>query len=426
MTSRRLHRSLVVLLCLFATSAFAQQYTVKKMVFDGTVPFPQSDLELASGLKSGDTITAATLQDAAQRLVNTGAFGDIQATLDGPIKAVTVIFKVKPAADDRLVIPAFDNFVWWQPSELAAEIHKRVPLFNETLPEAGNLQQAVQEALVQMLVEKQVAAADKVRIDYRIIHPGLGHPRRVVSYRIVSPVIRFASVTLDGVSSGNSAAIAKLTATLTNRPYSDDTIDRLLNPYRNAGAIDARLSDTTRTVSVTPSGVTVAVTAKLTEGPPYRVSKFDFDGTPLVTKDQFAAAQKLHPGDIASQSALLQSLTVLDTAYRKLGYLDAAIEAVPTPDPATHQVAYLVKVAPGEQYRINTLTINNLTAEQRQQFNTAWKLQPGTLYDAIYTADFLKKTGLPGFDNISGSFIADADPDTHMVDLTINFFPGRQ
>jgi outer membrane protein insertion porin family len=392
MTRHNLLRFLGALLCLAGTSALAQQYTVKTIAFDGTMPYTQADLELASGLKSGDTITSATLQDAAQ----------------------------------RLVVPEFDNFVWWQPSELAAELHKRVPLFNGTLPEAGNLQQSVQDALLQMLAEKQVAAADKIKIDCRIIHPGLGHPRRLVSYRIVSPDIRFASVTLDGVSPGNSAAITKLTSSLVNRPYSDESIDHLLNPYRNAGAIDARFSEITRSLAITPTRIDVTVAAKLTEGPPYRVSKLDFDGTTLVSKEQFAAEQTLHPGDVASQSALLKSLAVLDSAYRKLGYLDAAIDAVPTRDPLTHQVAYRITTVPGEQYRINTLTINNLSAGQRQQFNSAWKLQPGALYDSFYTAEFLKHSGVASLDTFSGAFIADADPDTHMVDLTINFFPGRQ
>jgi hypothetical protein len=204
--------------CLGTASAPAQQYTVKNIAFDGTMPYSQADLELASGLKAGDTITSATLQDSAQRLVNTGAFADIQATLDGPTKAITVIFKVKPVSEDRTVVPAFDNFVWWPPSELTAELHKRVPLFNGTLPEAGNLQQSVQDALVQMIAEKQAAAADKIKIDCRIIHPGLGHPKRIAFYRIVSPDIRFASVTLDGVSPGNSEVITKLTTSLVNRP----------------------------------------------------------------------------------------------------------------------------------------------------------------------------------------------------------------
>ena len=76
-------RSLIrITALLFVVSAAANaQYTIKKIVFDGQNLYSQSDLEAASGLKPGQTLNNEALQAAAQRLVDTGAFDDMQATL---------------------------------------------------------------------------------------------------------------------------------------------------------------------------------------------------------------------------------------------------------------------------------------------------------------------------------------------------------
>jgi hypothetical protein len=136
-----------LLLSIVASPALAQQYTIKKIIFNGTVPYSQAALVAASGLKPGDTIAKSDLAAASQRLVDTGALSDLSSSLDGEYKAVTVIFAIKPVDPARLLTAGFENFVWYQPNELAADLQKRVPLFNGTVPEAGNLQDAVSAAL---------------------------------------------------------------------------------------------------------------------------------------------------------------------------------------------------------------------------------------------------------------------------------------
>jgi hypothetical protein len=134
------------LLCLSVAPAFSQ-YTVKRILFQGTGPYAQADLEAASGLKPGDALNDAGLAAAAAKLNATGDFDDIRASLDGPVKSIDVIFKIKNGDPSRRYLVSFDNFPWWSAQELAAAIHQRVPLFNGTLPEACNQQDAVSAAL---------------------------------------------------------------------------------------------------------------------------------------------------------------------------------------------------------------------------------------------------------------------------------------
>jgi len=137
--------ALVCLACLAATPAFAQ-YTLKKIVFDGATPYTQAALEAASGLKPGEKVTNDSLQQVAQRLSDTGAFGDLQITFDGPATAISIIFKITPIDPSHQLTVTFDNFIWFTPAELEAGLRSQVPLFAPVLPESGNLQDAVQVA----------------------------------------------------------------------------------------------------------------------------------------------------------------------------------------------------------------------------------------------------------------------------------------
>jgi outer membrane protein insertion porin family len=413
-------------LCLFAACSAAQstQYIVKKIVFDGTVPYSQASLQAICGLKPGDAITKDSLQDATQRLVDTGAFDDVQASLDGPYKAISVIFAVTPTTADHLLAVGFENFVWWQPDELTAELQKRVPLFSGTVPESGNVQQSIHDALEQMLAEKQITAT----VSSKIVDAAPGRPMRTVDYRIVTPDIRIRSFTLQrDPAAPLSAQTDKVLAWLKDSSYNDgiagaSASDRILDVYRDAGYLDAALANLRRTV--TPNGADrfdVDITATLRPGELYHVAKIEWPGSSLISPEEFSAAVKLHPGDLASHEELIASLASIDAAYRRRGYLDLIINPAPQLDRATHQVSYSISVTPGEQYTFSGVN-SNLPPAAAAELQAAWKLQPGSVYDATYLTTFLKANiGQPYLQPYAVSFKIERDPNTHMVTVNLTF-----
>ncbi len=411
------------LLCLTGVPAFAQ-YTVKKIVFDGTTPYAQADLEAASGLKSGDHLSQDAMQQAAQRLVDTGAFGDLQVTLDGPIKAVSVVFKVKPADPERMLAVGFENFIWWQPEELTAEVHRRVPLFNGSLPEAGSLQQAVQDALQQMLTEKQVAA----KLSAKIYDAAPGSPTRSIEYRIESPDIQLHSLKLEGVSADHTDEIAKIASSLAGSRYTEglgksSITGRILAVYRDTGFLDASLDNLNRTINTpAPGRIDVDLTATIKPGEPYRVAQINWAGTPFFSSKDFGEANKLRSGDLASQQTLRASLATIDTAYRRQGYMDVSVDATPQFDTTAHRVTYTVAVISGEQYQLREVQTVGLTPESRATFDAAWKLHPGDLYDDTYVETFLKANiAQPYLLPYSVTYRIVRDPDTHLVTVIFVF-----
>ncbi|MGO4210751.1 POTRA domain-containing protein [Terriglobus sp. 2YAB30_2] len=418
-------RSLIrITALLFAVSAAANaQYTIKKIVFDGQNPYTQTELEAASGLKPGQTLNNQTLQAAAQRLVDTGAFDDMQATLDGPMKAISVIFKVKPVDTAKLLHISYANFAWWSPEELKAEISRRVPLGGETIPEAGSLQASVQTALEAMLQEKGLTGA---KVSEEVLEPRPGVPFRVAAFRIVSPAVVISSVRVDGVSPAMQTNVQKMTTALAGRPYNEgvggqDISATLLAIFRDAGYLTAKLTPLQRTISGT-GPVQVSLSTTVQEGEAYKLGVVSWTGAPWMTEQQFVAGAKLQHGSVASQRALQSALAVIQNSYRQHGYLDITVDAPPVLDDATHTANFTVQVTPGEIYRLQEVRVTGLTPAQRNVWDQDWKLKPGDVYDAGALGEFLKwHIANELFQGASSAFKQTVDPTSKTVVLEVSF-----
>ena len=168
--------------------------------------------------------------------------------------------------------------------------------------------------------------------------------------------------------------------------------------------------------------VDVDVSATLIPGSLYHVSKLDWAGSPQMSAAAFSRAAKVHAGDVASQQAVLASLEKLDAAYRNVGYMDVIVNAEPKLDVAKHEVAFTLNVIPGPQYKLRNLHVNGLSAAQRSDFDSNWKLHSGDLYNAGYVATFLtNNTVIRSLSNYSASFRVKEDPEAAMLDLDITF-----
>jgi outer membrane protein assembly factor BamA len=417
----RLARFAAALLCLTSLPVLAQ-YTVGKVVIRGGAPYTDAELAAVSGMQAGQMLGHDSLAMAAQHLLDTGVFDDTEVSLSGDGKARTVVFALKTTPLAKMMPASFANFVWWTPDQLTAAIHSRVPLYRGRLPDAGNLPDLVQGALTQMLAAKGI----KATVSHATVEPTSAHPVRVVDFRIDAPSVHLQSATLSGAPPELAADMQRATTRFAGWAYNEgltgDTLeDRLLAPLRKAGYIAAALDDIHRDPAVTADRISVAYSAHVQPGAVYKVSAIDWSATPVFSADDFAHNAKLHAGDIASQPALQQTEGSIVAVYRAKGYLDAFIEAAPKLD-AAHTVAYTLSANPGEQYHLHSVTPLNLSEAARHDFDAGWRLKPGDVYDEHYVATFLtSNTALRNLAGYTASFQADADPQTHLVDLTINF-----
>jgi outer membrane protein assembly factor BamA len=429
---RTLTRALcTLLLAPLLTLPASAQYTIDKVVFHNAAPYTEPELQAATGLEAGQFLTHDSLINAAHHLLDTGLFEDAEVTLSGSGKARTVVVNTKPIPLDKLLPASFENLVWLTPAELAKAIHTQLPLYRGVASDAGNFPDAIQSALQQILTTKGITAT----FSHAVIEPTTQHPIRIINFKVDEPLTRIATIHLSitgppGVAAELAPlvkpALDKATNTDVNEGLGGFTLeDRLLTPARNAGYITAHLDNVTRTVAPSDNGISVTYTATLISGDPYKVSTITCEPTPLSSAADFTRDAKLHPGDLASISALYLTERPITTAYLLQGYMDVYVLSNPVTDTTAHTVAYTLRAVPGEIYRLHTVTVTGLSTDARKAFDTAWTMKVGDPYSDLAVNNFLRKNiAQPAFRPYSMTYQASADPQTHQVDLTLTFAPN--
>jgi outer membrane protein assembly factor BamA len=416
--------SALLSVCLVApsTNLSAQTFVLPKISFTGAPTYSQAELLAFTGLKPGATSTSAEIQAAAQRLSDTGLFADVHFASNA--QGLTYTLKLMPA--DNLLPARFANFVWWSPEELTTALKARIPLYLGLIPISGNLQDSVTAALKAMLAEKNVAATVAA-----IPSAQVGATPTAISFSIESPEVRVHTLTLAQASSAMQPKLDKVPKEYAGKLFEQDSTRAAITTqvseiYRNDGYLDIAILDLTHAApQVTPTSIDLDLTATLSEGEPYRLTSLTWPGSDIMSTADFNKSVKLKPEDVASQLALRRSLSPLANAYYAKGFQDVKVQAPATIDHATHHVSYTIRVVPGDQYRIHTVKALGLNDTQRKQFDSAWHMNPGDFYDVTYLTSFLKQnTALLTLTGYSATYRAVADPDTHLVDLTITFVKG--
>jgi outer membrane protein assembly factor BamA len=418
---------------LLLTLPAAAQNTIDKVVFHNAAPYTDAELLATSGLKVGQLLAPDSLVVAAHNLLDTGLFDDAQINLTGPSKARTVVLDLKPIPLDKLLPVSFRNLVWFTPAELTEGLHTRVPLYHGVASDAGNFPDTLQTALQQMLADKSITAT----LTHSVIEPTNLHPVRVVDFSVDQPHLHLATVHLSfsgpagsaaALTPGLQQAVNKATRISFNEGLAGVTLeDLLLAPARNAGYITAKLDSTERTVAPSDNGFAVTYTTRIVSGDPYKLSAITCEPTPIYSAADFTRDNTLNPGDLANASALAKIEHTIEVAYHAHGYLDAYLLPSPTLDDTAHTVAYALHAVPGDIYHLKSVTPLHLSPDAQKEFDAGWLMKPGDIYNESYVSGFIHaNTALLHLATYAASFQSSADPQTHLVDLTINFIaPSR-
>lgn len=416
-------RLLSLALLLIASPVLAQ-YSIKSIEIHGAAPYTDAEVLTVSGLQSGQMMTRNSLASAAQHLLDTGVFADAQISLEPGGLTRTVLIELRPLPSSSLAPATFANLVWWTPSELDAALRKAVPFYRGGIPPAGNLSDSINAALTAMLATKGIHGT----VSNTPVQPTNAHPQLTWNFRLDDPSVRVGALHLHGsIPSAVIPALQRAVNHAAGSPYNESPSgleDLLLFPLRDAGYINAQLTGISRQPAQSASGYTVDYTATIVPGDAFHVTAIAFQPTSIYTQDAFTHDAALHNGDVASELALFKTEQAIVNAYLHLGYLDAYVDAHPQQDASAHTVTYSLSVVPGEIYHIHTVNTLNLSPDAQKDFDTAWLLKPGTVYDPLYTAHFLtNNTAMRHLAGYTAGFQAAADPQTHLVDLTINFVP---
>lgn len=420
----RLFRTLLAALalgCALSLPLTAQQFLPKKIAFAGTT-LDQTALLGACGMKPGVTIGPTEIRAAAQKLIDTGLFSNVQYTFDGQ----TLLYQLTPATGLEPVVYA--NFPWWDAAGLNKAVAAKVPLFHGEVPAESGLQQQVVDALTGLLADRGVQQATVTAIPK--VDEATGKTTGV-EFEISSPPVQVGDVTLSGVDAGFAAPVDAIEKAAAGQDFGEATQATLavaLNAiYHRQGYLSESLTGFAHGQPQLSGGkVLVPITASIVPGAQYRVGSITLPGGTLLSAADLDKIAQLHAGDIANEDLLRGTLARIAQAYKANGYMNAQVQAPPELDAAAHTVNYAIAVDPGPLFHMGLLTLVGVNDEQRNEILRIWPLHPGDVYNEIEVASFLlrHRNELHSLDGWSASYRQYAHLDTNIVDLTVTFRQG--
>jgi len=386
-----MRRFALLLVCLLSALAqAADRYTLVRILITGSERYQQDDLVRATGLAVNTQVTADDLQNAANRLGNSGAFSSVQflfKAVTGVRGAIEADFQVKDA--EKLLPAVFENLVWFSESELQSALHEAVPLYNGQLPTSGNMSDELSAALTKLLASKNLPSD----VTY-MLAAEFGQLPTSYKFKVTNANLKVSDITLAGAThmlpEQWTKAVAPLKGTLYLRSDVAKVLEKNLVPiYRQHGYLKFAVAGIKPKVAGTDA---VNLEILVNEGDQYRLAGYSWSGNTLIPGDELSKRISIKAGEPVNSLQLDRDLAQVRKLFGKFGREGVIIRPVPTFTNGT--VTYAFEVREGDLYHMGKLEIEGVEPEQAHKLEQGWKLGEGEPYDNTYVQQFLSHTVL--------------------------------
>jgi len=384
--------SLLLLLCVQLGQAQQSHFTIAKIEVEGLTRTPPEEVIAATGLSVGQRFDLATLDAAAQRLIDSGQFTNVAYSTRAVRDQMTITFRIVEAkvATSRVV---FDNFVWFTDTDLIAAIRRDVPGFNGTAPDVGDMVERIRKSLERFLRENKIEGS--------VTHmasqdsPGSSVQEHVFTVSDVS--LPVCSLHFPGSTSVAESKLIASSGPLIGTDYSNKFASlfaekNLLPLFRELGHLKAAFAPpAAKPESSAKCQTGVDLTIAVDEGRVYKWNRADWSGIQSFKAADLDAVLDMKSGQVANGVKLDKSAEQIHKAYGRKGHLLVRVRAVPDFDDASSSVIYKFDVVEGPQFRMGQLTPKGFPEREAKMFIERWELKPGDVFDEGYFQEFSKK-----------------------------------
>lgn len=385
--------SSVFLTIIAVNVALAQQPVrrVTKIEVEGLEHLSADEVIATSGLKTGGALSVADLDDAGQKLVDSGLFTKVAYRTTSKGNQVTVTFQVKERGGGQSPV-VFDNFVWFTDEELIAAIKRQVASFNGTASDAGNMSENIKHALESLLKEHHINGT----VDYGAEQAGLNSDKQEHVFSVSGVPIPICSLHFPGANNVPEEKLVIRSRQLTDDNYSLKSAIAystfaLLPIYREAGQLRARFAKPiTKLNRSEKCHGGVELTIPVEEGPIYLWEKTEWTGNETSSASDLDAALGMKKGDVANSVKIEKGILQVSRRYGHTGHLDVKVSAEPQLNDSTNRLSYRMVVKEGPQYKMGKLTIKGLEEDDANSLEQRWKLRNGEVFDTSYADRFFR------------------------------------
>jgi len=389
---RRLINHLLVLLFVLTTAsvitAAQDGRVIARIEFEGLQQTKPEEALATSGLKTDQPFKVEDIDDAAQRLLDSGIFKQIGYRTRTVGNKVTITFQVEEArSGDSPVI--FDNFIWFTEEQLMDAVHREVPSFAGRAPNEGKMPEAIARALQQLLAERKIPGTVEYKASQDLEGHMLGHVFTVTGIKMPICTLHFP-----GAQNVSEAKLVDTSKELSDVDYSSELVRgfagmKLFALYREVGQLRAKFSDPIAKPDPNCKNG-VEVTIPVAEGLIYSWGETAWPGASALTTDQLDRILGTKQGDVANGLMFDKGLLAVTKAYGREGYLNVRVRTTPEFDDTTKRVTYKIEVREGQQYHMGSLLFKGLAERDAKALRNSWRLKRGDVFDKGYLEDFFK------------------------------------
>jgi outer membrane protein assembly factor BamA len=392
----------------------------------GSQRFKPDVIIAASGLRKGQTVYREDLQNAADRLIQSGEFADVKYRYQTDRDGVSIEFAVA----DGTVIPAyFDNFPWFTGEELSQALRQAVPLYDGRVPANGTAVDDVSEALGKMLESHKIGGS----VTHRVLRAPDGE-RLVQEFQLDGSELPVEAVFFTDPLADEDRAVHQSLSQLVGHPFSRYAIDTFVfeqvRPLYEASAhLRVKIGEPAARFTGDPSQPlrkSVTVIVPIEPGPVYKWAGVTWIGNAAIPAADLNALIGLRDGEPADGVKLRAAWVHVSDEYARLGYLDADVRPSLEFDDANSRASGKVSIVEGPQYHMGDLVLSGLSLDGERRIRAAWRISPGSVFDEKYFDDFVNGGARAAFGTLPftyakvGHFLQ-KDPKTGKVDVLMDF-----
>ncbi len=392
----------------------------------GSQRFKSDVIVAATGLHKGQPIHREDLQTAADRLIQSGEFANVNYRYQTDRDGVSVEFAVA----DGTVIPAyFDNFPWFTDEELSAALRQAVPLYDGRVPANGAAVDDVAEALGKMLESHQIAGS----VTHRVLRAPDGE-HLVQEFQLDGSELPVEAVFFTDPLADEDRAIHQSLSQLVGHPFSRYSIDTFdfeqVRPIYEASAhLRVKIGEPAARFTGDPNQPlrkSVTVIVPVEPGPAYKWAHATWSGNTAIPDADLNALIGLKEGEPADGVKLGAAWVRVSDEYAERGYLDADVRPALEFDDGNSRVSCKVSIVEGPQYHMGGLVLSGLSVEGERRIRAAWRIAAGSVFDQKYFDDFINNGARAAFGTLPftyakiGHFL-EKDPKTGKVDVLMDF-----
>jgi outer membrane protein insertion porin family len=383
MTPNRILSTICVSI-LVTTAIFAQSARkIAGIETEGLQALTAETVIATAGLKIGQTFSVEAIDAAAERLVKSGLFKRVAYRTRNTGGNVTITFQLEEIKGQSSPV-VFDNFIWFSDEELAAAIKREVPSFNGSAPDAGNTNEAIKQALQNLLTERKLPG----QVEYNLTE----HEHM---FRVEGVPMTICTLHFPGAQSVPEQKLIEATRSSMERQYSRQSANTFpkygLYPiYRELGHLRASFGTPVAKPESNENCEGVELTIPVNEGAVYSWAKAEWSGNQVLSAQELDAALGMKPGEVANGKKFDKGLSEVKRAYGKHGHIQADMNPTPEFDDATPKVTFKIAVNEGPQYRMGTVEFKGFSPVDAALLAEKWNLKSGDVYDQSYAGHFFR------------------------------------